>query len=74
MDNLWECPHCGKSHYRDGLASTTSAYYQPEFKDGVNINPDRNTTTFQRTCVPCGTSTTITLGGVGVNRPVEEQR
>lgn len=49
-----ECPRedC-KFSYR--CVSTTLAYYLPVYdKNGVNINPDRNTTTFSVECFTCG--------------------
>ena len=49
-----DCPNCGESYYMDGCGSTTLVYYQPIWKDGKNINPDRNTTTFERGCLACG--------------------
>ena len=48
------CPHCGESYYMEGHSVTTAAYYPPVYKDGVNINPDKNTTTTYCTCLACG--------------------
>lgn len=48
------CPHCGESYYRENYSTTTAVYYPPIYKDGVNINPDRNTTTTHCTCMNCG--------------------
>lgn len=59
---LWHCPNCGESYFSDGCGVRTLAYYQPIWKDGVNINPDRNTTTFTRTCCSCGKSYVIQTG------------
>ena len=36
------CPHCGKSYFMEDYTIATTAYYPPIYKDGVNINPDRN--------------------------------
>lgn len=47
------CPHCGKSHYSEGYSQRTAVYYPPIWKDGVNINPDRNTTTTYAHCYEC---------------------
>jgi len=58
MDNIsvegWRCPNCGKNHFTDTCGSTTLMYFQPVYKDGVNINPDRNSTSFSRICLECG--------------------
>lgn len=48
------CPHCGKSYYIENYSTTTAVHYPPIYKDGVNINPDRNTTTTYCTCLNCG--------------------
>ena len=38
-----------------GGGRTTLAYYQPIYdKNGLNTNPDRNTTTFEVSCGSCG--------------------
>jgi hypothetical protein len=34
--------------------TSTCVYYPPIYKDGVNINPDRNTCTTHCTCLNCG--------------------
>jgi hypothetical protein len=47
------CPHCGKSYYMENYSVSTAVYYPPIYKDGVNINPDRNTTTTHCTCLNC---------------------
>lgn len=39
----------------NGPSSTTCAYYPPIYnKQGVNVNPDMNTTTRSRRCLSCG--------------------
>lgn len=53
-DNLHLCPHCGESYYIENYNTSTCVYYPPIYKDGVNINPDRNTTTTHCTCMNCG--------------------
>ena len=53
-NDLIRCPHCGESYYAEDYSETTCMYYQPIYKDGVNINPDRNTTTTHCTCMNCG--------------------
>lgn len=57
--NNEKCPNCNKSHYSIGASSSTLAYFQPVFKDGVNINPDKNTITTELHCLECGTNWTI---------------
>jgi len=49
-----ECPRqdCRFSY---GGGSSTLAYYIPIYdKNGNNINPDKNTTTFNVNCLTCG--------------------
>lgn len=48
------CPHCGESYYMENYSTRTCMYYPPIYKDGVNINPDKNTTTVHCTCMNCG--------------------
>ena len=54
-----KCPHCGDSYYMEGPNITTCVYYPPIWKDGVNVNPDRNKTTTHCTCMSCGKEFTI---------------
>jgi len=49
-----KCPHCEESYYMENYSMTTAMYFPPIYKDGVNINPDRNTTTTHCTCMNCG--------------------
>lgn len=49
-----KCPHCGASYYAEIYHSSTAVYYQPIWKDGVNINPDRNKLTTHCKCLNCG--------------------
>ena len=56
MNNeLHRCPECGQSYYMVKYGTTTCMYFPPIYKDGVNINPDRNHTTKHCTCLNCGT-------------------
>ena len=48
------CPECKKSHYSVGNSSRTLMYFQPIYKDGANINPDRNVSTTEYHCEECG--------------------
>ena len=48
------CPHCGERYYMENYSTSTCVYYPPIYKDGVNINPDRNTSTTHCTCMNCG--------------------
>lgn len=52
MINL-KCPVCGESHYSVGICMCTAAYYEPIYRNGVNINPDRNITTTNYHCLDC---------------------
>lgn len=49
-----KCPHCGKSYYTELHSESTCVYYPPIWKDGVNINPDRNKLTTHCKCLYCG--------------------
>lgn len=49
-----KCPYCGESYYRENYSTYTAVYYPPVWKNGVNINPDRNTTAIHCTCINCG--------------------
>ena len=48
-----KCPHCGESYYMEHYSTTTAVYYPPIWKNGVNINSDRNTTITYCTCMNC---------------------
>ena len=50
-----KCPHCGESYYMENHSTCTAMYFPPIYKDGVNINPDRNIITTYCTCMNCGT-------------------
>ena len=52
--SLHRCPHCGESYYMENYSTMTTVYYPPIYKDGVNINPDRNTCSVNCTCMNCG--------------------
>ena len=52
--NAKKCPHCGESYYYEKYSTTTCLYCPPIYKDGVNINPDHNTTTTYCHCLNCG--------------------
>lgn len=49
-----KCPHCGESYYAEMYSVSTAMYCPPVWKDGVNINPDRNQTTTHCRCLNCG--------------------
>lgn len=48
-----KCPHCGKSHYMELGGFRTAGYYPAVYKDGVNVNPDRNISTTTCQCLEC---------------------
>lgn len=58
--------NCNKDcMFTQGRSSTTLAYYAPIYdKNGVNVNPDRNTTYSDISCVTCSRKwkTQTTLG------------
>lgn len=51
---LYCCPHCGESYYMENYTTTTAMYFPPIYKNGVNINPDRNKSVTHCTCMNCG--------------------
>lgn len=53
MSSDTKCPHCGESFYTEMRSWTTLAGYPPIYKDGVNINPDRNKSTTHCKCLKC---------------------
>jgi hypothetical protein len=57
--NNEKCPKCGKANFQIGASMSTLMYYPPTYKDGVNINPDRNTTTTEAHCMECDNKWTI---------------
>ena len=48
-----KCPHCGESYYTEMYSTSTAVYCPPIYKDGVNINPDTNTSTTHCKCLNC---------------------
>ena len=54
-----KCPYCGESYYTIKESLSTCVYYPPVIKDGVNINPDRNTSTTRCRCLNCQMDFTI---------------
>jgi transcription elongation factor Elf1 len=48
-----KCPHCGESYYTELYNLSTAVYCPPIYKDGVNINPDTNTSTTRCECLNC---------------------
>lgn len=53
MDTTIKCPYCGESYYTEKYNVITAMYYPPIYKNGVNINPDRNITTHTCQCINC---------------------
>lgn len=49
-----KCPHCRESYWSPRDATITAVYYEPIYKDGVNINPDRNKVSQTYHCWACG--------------------
>ena len=50
-------PKCERDdcRFRQGVSMSTLAYYVPVYdKNGVNLNPDGNTTTSNLECLTCG--------------------
>ena len=59
MITNFKCPNCGESYYTVGPSDVTAMYFEPIYRDGVNINPDRNTITTEVTCLGCGKVYTV---------------
>lgn len=54
-DLMLKCPKCNStSPLSQGVSMTTTVYYPPVWENGVNINPDGNTTTTKFICEKCG--------------------
>ena len=51
--NNYKCPYCGEGYYAMGPTISTLVCYPPIYKNGVNINPDRNIHTTQCQCLNC---------------------
>ncbi len=65
----WLCPNCG-SDYHSGcdVGMTTTMYFKPIYKGGVNQNPDRNTFTCTIHCHECGRNYRVeSIGGEQVS-------
>jgi len=58
------CPYCNASSYEEMYTMTTLASYPPIYKDGVNINPDKNTITAKCHCKNCNKIFKIVNGEV----------
>ena len=62
------CPICDGCFYKENYSVSTAMYYPPIFKDGININPDKNVTTTYCQCLICGNSFDYqTKGGELIN-------
>lgn len=48
-----KCSNCGASYYRERYKTCTAMYFPPIYKDGININPDKNITTVVCQCINC---------------------
>lgn len=48
-----KCPHCGESYYMENHSTSTCMYFPPIYKDGMNINSDRNIYKTYCTCMNC---------------------
>ena len=78
--NNYVCPNCHKSYYQLGITKSTAMYFPPVYKDGVNINPDRNYHTTECLCLNCnhyftvqdrgGEDVTYTLGAEYKSTPI----
>lgn len=53
MRELIKCPNCGESYYTERYTTSTAMYFPPVWKNGVNLNPDRNIHTTYCTCMNC---------------------
>ena len=60
-----KCPNCGESYFTESYSTTTAMYYPPGYKNGININPDRNITTTTCYCKVCGKTFNYQYRGSG---------
>lgn len=61
-NDIPQCPYCKKPTKRSGGDgwTTTCVYYPPMYdENGVNTNPDRNTSSTSYSCEECGKSYVI---------------
>ena len=49
-----KCPYCNESYFKELSVTRQAAYYPPIYKDGININPDKNKTFTRCHCMNCG--------------------
>ena len=62
--NNFKCPKCGESYYMERYSASTALYCPPIYKNGVNINLDKNITTTYYSCLNCGHQFSVrTRGG-----------
>lgn len=61
--NSIKCPKCGESYYMERYSTTTAMYYPPIYKNGVNINPNKNITTTVCHCMNCGEEFSFRIRG-----------
>lgn len=53
MNNIINCPHCGKSYYQQLYKTSTCLGWIPVYKNGKLINKDPNKTTVTCHCLEC---------------------
>ena len=59
----WKCPNCGKcDHSGCDMGFTTAMYFPPHYVDGINVNPDRNSTSGTIHCHACDKRYSFTRG------------
>ena len=61
-ERVISCPHCGESCYQIDFGCSTLVYYMPIYKDGVNINTQKNKIAYYCTCMNCGMKFSFTEG------------
>lgn len=49
-----KCPKCGESYFQEKYTVATALYCPPVWKNGVQINTDRNYYTTTCQCLVCG--------------------
>ena len=54
VENI-SCPKCGARYFMPRYSTSTAMYFPPIYKDGVNINPDKNIHTNVCECMNCHT-------------------
>ena len=58
-----KCPKCGESYFQEKYTVATALYCTPVWKNGVQINTDRNYYTTTCQCLVCGATFSVQRRG-----------